>query len=389
MKLRFFASLALVASLCSAIACSADGDKGSKTTNPGSGNQGTGATGNTGTGTGAEATGTSGTLNIDVGEPTMQDPNDMRDVPVRKKVCDATNTKCTCLRLALLGTLDSAANQKDTQPFVDWLNTNSDGTATVTMVNQKPTLNEEWLANYDILLVANVNGWAFGADEKAAVEKWNKVGGGGIIALTGFVSTGSEPADTSQLISFSGLSFNSTITAKEKEAQTKPVYYKGGTVDLKECLAWSGSSEAIITAPIKFTAQTGSLEKLTLSLDYVGAFMGFGVTAPAGATTVATDPVSGQPMAVAMEVDGKGRVLAFGDEWVIFKNQWEPTGQPNNKQMDQYNKCWQASDGTNPGFFQSVKSLYQTKQFWFDAINWVAPPNECNFVVRDPDVVVK
>jgi hypothetical protein len=291
------------------------------------------------------------------------------------------------LRLALLGTLDSAANNKDTQPFIDWLNGNSDGTATVTLVSAKPTLDATWLGNYDVLVVANVNGWAFSADEKSAVEKWSKEGGGGIISLTGFVSTATEPADTSQLIAFSGMSYNSTRTAEN--GQSVPVYYQGGTVDLKECLAWTGSSDAIITTPVQFVPQTGSMEKLTKSLDYVGAFIGYGVTAPAGATVVATDPVSKQPMAVAMEVDGKGRVLAFGDEWVIFANQWQPTGNPNNMQMDQYNKCWHAAAGTDPAFFQSVKTLYQTKQFWYDAINWVAPPNECNFVVNDPDVVVK
>ncbi|HVY26589.1 MAG TPA: hypothetical protein VHB79_08540 [Polyangiaceae bacterium] len=385
---RLAVNFPLLSSLALLLACSAGGT-GSGSTNSQQQNQNTGATStnpdmphlNTG------GTSGSGSLNIAGSDTVGKDPNDPRDVPVRQKMCDANGENCTCLRLALLGTLDSAANNKDTQPFIDWLNAKSGGTATVTMVNTKPTLNADWLANYDVLLVANVNGWAFSADEKAAVQTWSHDMGGGIISLTGFVSTASEPADTSQLISFSGMSYTATRTAEN--GQSKPVYYKGGTVDLKECLAWTGGSDAIITAPIKFTPQTGSMEKLTLSLDYVGAFIGFGVTAPAGATTVATDPVSGQPMAVAMEVEGRGRVLAFGDEWVIFKNQWEPTGNPNNMQMDQYNKCWQPASGTDPGFFQSVKTLYQTKQFWYDAINWVAPPNQCNFVVEDPDVVVK
>jgi hypothetical protein len=331
--------------------------------------------------------GSGGSLNVNVGGgPGVKDPNDPRDVPVRQKQCD-TNGVCTCLRLALIGTLDSAADNKDTQPFIDWLNGNSDGTATVTMVATKPTLDAAFLAGYDILLVANVNGWAFSADEKTAVEKWVRESGGGIISLTGFVSTASEPADTSQLISFAGLGYTSVRSSEN--GQPKPVYYQDGTVDLKECLAWTGGSDAIITTPIQFTPQTGSLEKLTQSLSYVGAFIGFGVTAPAGATVVATDPMSGQNMAVAHEVDGKGRIFAFGDEWVIFKSQWEPTGNPNNMQMDQYNKCWQPAVGAEAGFFQSVKTLYQTKQFWYDAINWVAPPNECNFTVTDPDVVVK
>lgn len=383
MKLRLFASLVTLSTTLSVIACSAGGnDRGSTNDDNGSG-----GTSNVGSQPNLLPTSGSGGLLVNVGGTGsgVKDPNDPRDVPVRQKTCDANGANCTCLRLALLGTLDSAAANKDTQPFIDWLNGKSDGTATVSMVATKPTLDAMFLSNYDILLIANVNGWAFSAAEKAAVETWVKESGGGIISLTGFVSTASEPADTSQLISFAGLGYTSVHSAEN--GQPLPVYYKDGTVDLKECLAWTGGSDAIITTPIKFTPQTGSMEKLTKSLSYVGAFIGFGVTAPAAATVVATDPASGQNMAVAYEVDGKGRILAFGDEWVIFKNQWEPTGNPNNMTMDQNNKCWQPAVGADAGFFQSVKTLYQTKQFWYDAINWVAPPNECNFTVSDPDVV--
>jgi hypothetical protein len=310
------------------------------------------------------------------------DPNDTRDLPIRTKTCD-TAGNCTCLRLALLGTLTSAADETDTQPFVDWLNTNSGGTAVVTMVSTKPTLDAAWLSGYDILVIANVNGWAFSADEKAAVDTWSRETGGGIISLTGFVSEAAEPADTSQLISFAGYGYNSTTTAMN--GQSYPVYYQGGTTDLKNCLSWTGSSTAIITTPIKFTPQTGGMEKLTLALDYVGAFIGWGVTPPAGAVTVATDPISGQPMASAFERDGTGRLLVWGDEWVIFANQWLPVGNPHNMQMDMYNPCWNAATST----FHSVQTLYQTKQFWYNAISWVAPPNECGFIVDDPDVVVR
>jgi hypothetical protein len=311
----------------------------------------------------------------------------MRDLPVRKKVCDANN-KCTCLRLALLGTLQSAAVESDTQPFVDWLNANSDGTATVTMVSSKPTLNAAFLAQYDILVVANVNGWTFSGDEKAAVETWVRDTGGGIINITGFVSTSAEPAASSQLIEFAGFEYQPPPTAPAS-GESVPVYYKGGSVDLKKCLHWSGTTMSHITSPIHFKPQMGSLAKLTLNLDYVGAFIGWSVAAPAAATVVATDPVTGSDIAVAHEVDGKGRIFAFGDEWVIFANQWLPKGNPDNQQMDQYNPCWHAADANGPAFFQSVQTLYQTKQFWFNAINWAAPPNECNFTVKDPDVVIR
>jgi hypothetical protein len=316
------------------------------------------------------------------------DPNDKRDVPVRKKVCDSAG-KCTCLRLALLGTLMSAATENDTQPFVDWLNNNSDGTATVTMVPAKPTLSAEFLSQYDILVVANVNTWSFGADEKAAVAKWVRESGGGIITLTGFVSTAAERAATSQLIEFAGFSYREPETGPQGPSEMKPLYYKGGSVDVKLCLHWSGTTVSHITAPIRFTPQTGQLAKLTLNLDYVGAFKGWTVGAPAGSTLVASDPTTNTAMAVAHEVDGKGRIYAFGDEWIIFANQWVPKGNPDNMQMDANNKCWHPADANGPGFFYSVQNLYQTKQFWFNAINWVAPPNECNFTVKDPDVIIR
>lgn len=371
MNTRPLLSSVVLHSALLALSCSAGGE-GGPAPQPGSGgSQSSGVPGGAGT-------------SIVVTPQTGVDPLDTRDLPVREKVC--VEGACTCLRLALLGTLDSMANQKDTKPFTDWLNGNSDGTATVTQVSVKPTLNAEFLAQYDILLVANVNSWSFSAAEKAAVEGWVRESGGGIIGLTGFTSTDAEIAASSQLIEFSGLRFQSPKAAEN--GQQSPVYYKDGATDLKNCLSWSGSSEAIITTPIRFQSQVGGMAKLTHGLDYIGAYIGWGVTAPAGATVVATDPVSGGNMAVAYELDGTGRLFALGDEWVIFANQWRPTGDPHNRQMDQYNPCWQPPVGDAPGFFHSVQTLYQTKQFWYNAINWVAPPNECNFVVLDPDVVI-
>src|SRR5689334_20879999 len=83
---------------------------------------GQGGSGGTGTG-GVSGTGVGGT--IPGGGTGTRDPNDMRDLPTRKRTCDASGMNCTCLRLGLLGTLDSSADEKDTQPFVDWLNGNS------------------------------------------------------------------------------------------------------------------------------------------------------------------------------------------------------------------------------------------------------------------------
>ena len=354
--------------------CAAGGSNASSGDGSGSGG---------GSGTNTDGTGATSPIDIGLG-PGQVDPNDTRDVPIRTQQCDQNGQNCgPCLRLALLGTLESAANNKDTQPFVDWLNGNSGGSATVTMVPSKPALDETFLGQYDILVVANVNNWTFSDAEKAAVSAWSH-NGGGIISLTGFTSEAPEPGYTSQLLEFSGIGYNSTQTAPSGPSQATPVYYGGGTTSLKDCL----TGDANFTTAVPIAPQTGNLTKLTHALSYVGAYIGWGITAPADATVVATDPTSSQPMVVAKEVDVAGRVLAFGDEWIIFASQWESSSPPPNQTQDQYNICWSMPTAEAEGFFHSVATLYQTKQFWYNAINWVAPPNECNFTIVDVDVQV-
>jgi hypothetical protein len=339
-----------------------------------------------------EGTGGSGTVvSLDGSPPGKRDPNDTRNFDPRTPKCDSTGS-CTCLRLALIGTLNSAAAANDTTPFRDWLNNKSGGTATVTMVSGKPVLDANFLGQYDILLVANVNGWTFSADEKAAVANWVQTTAGGIITLTGFVSNSSEPPATSQLVEFAGMGYGQTETAPQGPSQNQPVYYQGGSTNVKQCLHWNGVvGDPQITDPIKINTQTGSMEKLTFKLDYLGAFKGYGVNAPAGATVVADDVLSNQHMAVALEYNATGRIFSWGDEWVILANQWGPpaTAVPDNQQQDQYNPCWVPNDGDGgPGFFLSAATIYQTKQFWYDVINWVAPPNECGFTIQDTSVTV-
>lgn len=391
MKSRFSASLALAAALSTVLGCSAGGS-GSHTTpqgNPvGSGGE-TGSTPGGGLG-GGPVLGDPGSA------PIGKDPNDGRDIDARPKTCDA-NGVCTCLRLGLLGTLESSSNTKDTKPFVDWLNGNSGGTAKATLVQTKPTIDEAFLKNYDVLVVANVNSWTFSADEKAAVQAWVATGGG-IVTLTGFTSMPPEPAATSQLVDFAGMGYTGSsdkdYTAPglpQGQVPASPIYYKGGTVDLRNCLFRRTSmvdKDAGNTWAIKFMPEAGTLTKLTDSLDYVGAYYGWPVKAPAGSTVIATDPSTSKNMAVALEVDGKGRIFSFGDEWVILANLWQPVsdfvGGGGEGDM-----CYVPATATEPAGYHSVKTLYQSKQFWYDVINWVAPPSECNFTIMDPDVVVK
>jgi hypothetical protein len=393
MTLRFVAHLALFSALTSGLGCSAGGD-GSKTIANGASSS-SGGDGSTtlpnGGGTVLHMGGANSGLPMD--------PNDPRNVPVRQKTCDANGENCTCLRLALVGSLDSSSNTKDTKPFTDWLNGNSDGTARVTTVATKPpAIDAAFLANYDILLLANVNTWKFSADEKAAVATWVKEQGGGIVTLTGFASNATETADTSQLVDFAGMGYTGTSKAEwtapdlpPGQIPPDPIYYKGGSVDMRNCLFRRVSmidKDAGNTWAVKFAPQPAPLDKLTLSLDYVGAYIGWPVKAPPGSTVLATDPSSGKNIAVALEVEGKGRILSFGDEWVVLANLWRPVsafvGGGGTGDM-----CYLAPVPPETETYHSVKSLYQSKQFWYDVINWVAPPSQCNFTIDDPDVIVK
>ncbi len=394
MNSRTFASFLVFSALSAQLACSAAGeDKDSTVGSGASSSSGGASSGGKGPVLGNPGGGKGPVLGEIGGNPAVKDPNDPRDLAARPKICDA-NGVCTCLRLALVGTLDSSANAKDTKPFIDWLNGNSDGTATVEMVTTQQPMNADFLAKYDIMVIANVNGWTFSAEEKAAVQQW-VAEGGGIVTLTGFNSQPAEVVATSQLVEFAGMGYTGSSMADwcaPDSGRTTPIYYKGGTVDLRNCLnLWSQAvdKEAAGTTAIKFIPQTGPLEELTASLDYVGAYIGWPVKVPAGATVLANDPVTKQPIAVAYEVDGKGRIVSFGDEWIVFTNQWTPTGTFIDQRMDTSNPCWQPPVGTEAGFYQSVRTLYQTKQFWYNIINWVAPPSECNFTITDDDVVVK
>ncbi|HEX2669225.1 MAG TPA: hypothetical protein VHM25_00055, partial [Polyangiaceae bacterium] len=125
MSLRSSSAVVLASSLALVVACGG----GSSDTPPlrnGSG----------GTGPVLGSGGSGNSLVVNPGGETTFDPNDTRDVPMREKVCDA-NGKCTCLKLALLGTLTSAAEDPDTSAFTDWLTSSSEGSAATTNIPTK------------------------------------------------------------------------------------------------------------------------------------------------------------------------------------------------------------------------------------------------------------
>ncbi len=357
-------------------ACAAEAEDGPATGANSSGERGADGSSPAGGPSGNTGDGSDSTLIVIEEAPVLEE-----GAEARTEQCDEQGENCTCLTLALMGTLDSAATDTDTGAFTEWMNGNSGGSAVVTNVSVKPVLTTEYLAQFDILVLANINGWTFDEAEKQAVNDWVTLTGGGIISLTGFNSDAQEVVDTSQLISFAGFSYAGTGAADftANNGQNTSVYYQEGSDDLKACLPSDPNGGAVITTAVPITPQTGELEALSANLDYVGAYIGWSVTAPADATVLATDPVSNKTIAAVKQV-GLGKVFVFGDEWVIFRNQWE------GKSTNGDPKC--SVDGVGGEELHGVDTLYQTKQFWYNAISWVAPPNEC-FQITDEDVIIR
>jgi hypothetical protein len=79
---------------------------------------------------------------------------------------------------------------------------------------------------------------------------------------------------------------------------------------------------------------------------------------------------------------GAGKVFLFGDDWVTYTSQWLNGGQAT---TDPNNPCWDATAAASC----LTGQVFQVKQFWYNCINYVAPPTECAFVVKDPSVVLQ
>jgi hypothetical protein len=294
------------------------------------------------------------------GEDDKSDEDWDVETEVKHEVCEGD--ACYCLRLAVIGTSDSAANDKDVTAFVDWLNTKS--SCKVSMYEDRVELTADFLGDFDIvllqLLADSAYGpfWTYSDDELKALRSWVERGGG-MITLTGYsgnMSTDEVATINSVLTPVSGISYNNDR------------YLADGC---DTCWCWGN------TVPIYGWNQE---HEIAQNIDQVGAMWGYSINAPEGATVVASE--AGRNAAVAMEI-GKGKVFAFADEWVIFTNQWRDGETTPGGAADQYNVCYDMEKEQ----FNNAENYFQIPQFWYNVIKWVAPPNNC-FVLQDPDLVV-
>jgi hypothetical protein len=275
--------------------------------------------------------------------------------------CDGGNA-CTCppFKLAVIGKPGKWGANPNGDPdtaLQDWLNSSSAGTAQVDNFTARTTLTPEFLARYNVIILASLSEdsnigpwWTFSADEIDAFSAWVQ-NGGGVISLTGYSGDPSETAPVNQLIGFSGITYG-----------TDGVWGTCADPQTCNCTHSNTLSEWNRTDPVVAQLATG--------MTFVGYELGRSITVPSDSHVAAT--VGGTSSALVGKLVGMGRVLAYGDEWVTYTSQWTGAGNPS------------ASDPQCSGYLPQDK--YQMSQFWYNVIRWSQPAASC-FMVIGPVII--
>lgn len=279
---------------------------------------------------------------------TPSDPSEDGKAP-RPQRCDDAG-RCTCFNIASIGLPGHTGFQggmDSTTAFTDWLNEQS--SANVDMYTTRPTLDADFLAKYDVLiiqwLVDGISGedgtgyWTFTAAETAALDTWVKAGGG-LITLSGYDAQAQEVMPLNQLV----------------QATTDMSY---GTADVLGTVSTSnyclGESD-----PLGGWVQSTAIGR---HIDEVGAFHGRPILPGPKAVVDCTD---GTNVYAAHEDVGEGHVFSYADEWVTYTSQWFG--------IDAGGNCADASAST----------VYQVPQFWYNAISYVSQATMCPFTLNGP-----
>jgi hypothetical protein len=287
---------------------------------------------------------------------------------VKSKVeCDG-GADCTCppFNVAVMGKPGKWGAVRNGDPptaLMDWLNSSSAKTARADNFTNRTTLTSDFLATYHVIIFASLSEdsdigpwWTFSADEITAFQAWVENGGGAIF-LSGYAS-GGEQAPSNQLLGFAGIQFNQDRVDNCVDWQ------------ICGCTHSSTLTDWVRTDPVIASLSTG--------VTMVGFEGGHSITAPANAhvaatvdTHVAADVV--KVSALVGKLVGKGRVLAFGDEWITYTSQWTGVGNPS------------TTDPNCKGFLPQDK--YQIAQFWYNMIRWSQPAAKCFTIVDDTNPV--
>lgn len=339
---------------------------GSTPSDPGDPSANEGRTGHGATGAGGSSTtaaaSAGGAVHVSIDTAAAGSASTTRAV----ECTEGEGADCTCptLRVAVFGKPGKwGANRggdSDTA-FQEWLNSSSAGTAKANVYASKPTLTTDFLAQYDVIVLASLSEdsesgpfWSFDEAEVLAFQDWVENKKGGVIALTGYAGDSSETKPANQLLAFSGLTYKAEAAWASCSDWT-----------ICGCAGSNTLSTWVKTDPV--------IADLSNNVSMIGFENGRPINVPADGHVVATAQVNNvmEPV-IAGKIAGTGRVLVYGDEWITYTSQWTGAG------VDP-TKC---TDGYYP------QDAYQTAQFWFNMIKWVQPRATCFKIISEVQPVV-
>lgn len=280
---------------------------------------------------------------------------------------------CPTLSVAVIGTpgLWGATTGADSDTaFQDWLNSSSAGMARVDNYITKPTLTSDFLAPYNVIILAGLGDnsntgpwWTFSPSEVAAFQDWVENRGGGVVSLSGYSSDGNEVVAKNTLFGFSGISYN--------QDETTPQCADLDVYNSQMCWCADGSLGTIS----QWNQTDPVIQNLSLGVTLIGVAKGRSINAPADAHVAATT-TNGSTInnLLVGKIVGQGRVLVYADEWITYTSQWNGQGNPN------------SSNATCQGYLPQDK--FQTAQFWFNMIRWTQPNAKGCFKILDSKQLV-
>jgi hypothetical protein len=267
-----------------------------------------------------------------------------------------------------------SGNADNTDAFQKFMNSNTGGTATMTMLTTFTHIRDiPSFDQYDVVILQALEDsewtglWTFDDADATALRDWVTNKGGAIIAMTGYGGNTTEVQPLNQLLNgkdnWSGITYNTDDTFNACPSNLCYCAYSSVAFD-----GWQTSCDACAAITVNHDKST---------LGKVGIFHGRSINCTgSGCQVFAKDPTYGI-VGVAKTI-GSGRVVAWGDEWVTYTSQWGLAPDTSQSAYDDPNKSPQCV-GQTP--YQS----YVVPQFWYNVFRWAAQTS-CLTIVLPPTV---